>query len=1650
MGRSSVFSLEQIYRKQVVGTWSKIPEVFRYVNSLASTSPAGTDFGYFMGGAVESYNPSANFSDVDRLDFSNDTADMVSKAFLTIGKGYMRGFSSLTHGYTAGGYAPSISAVVSTIDRIDYADDTAAQTAKGPLETALSGNIVGFHNTDYGYSVGGYNPSISAIVSLNQRLEFANDTTTTAPKGNLGTAKSYGAGSGNQSYGYYSGGGTPSRVSTVERLDYSSDTSTLAPKGPLSRVVNEHDAAGNADYGYHAGGWDPSSPYSNVTDRIDYASDTSTALVKAILAYPGKHGPTTTGNADYGYWTGGYGNTTNSYRLDYSSDTTQMSIKGKRTRFSQNGAGVSSRANAMPLTSSTAIVPATRIETGTLPVGIDFGYFGGGHPGPTSTVDRIDFSNDTETASTKGPLSLARRVLAGTGNVSFGYFGGGYGASQVSTIDRIDYSNDTPTLGVRGLLSSAKGGTAAAGNPAFGYFSGGKDTAITTVDRIDYSNDTATAAVKGSLNIPRSYHAAAGNLNYGYHGGGRDYSNPSPSAVSLVDRIDYSNDTPTASPKGPLSLARLSFGATGNASYGYWGGGQDGNYFSTVDRIDYSNDTPTASPKGPLSSNRRGTAATGNTSYGYFAGGTFGPVSTIDRVDYSNDTATAAVKGPLSSGRYLASGTGPRINGLTKSVTVDKGADGYQTGGSIGPAFGYFASARPAGPSVFYTMIDRVDYSNDTPNMVQKGSMITTKYDYGSVASLSHGYMAAGFRVNGTDPNTELSSVERSDFSNDTATTVAKGPLTRAATGMKGAGNTSYGWMMGEYIVKSTVDRIDYSNDTATALVRGNLGMNQAAHGAAGNANYGYNAGGFGGPSTTRMSNVNRFDYSNDTANGVEKGPLTYATYDNAGVGNADFGYFMGGGNPSPYVFYSKVDRVDYSNDTVTASTRGSLGGPSTRGYMGTAGNPGAGYVGGGTPGPTTSRVDKIDYSNDTATATAKGSLTAARYAIGGFSGQDNGMVSPLVYIPRIRWVDSASEGTPITQGPAFGYFGGGSYPSVSNYSSSVDRIDYGNDTAIAAPKGNLSRTTQNHGGASSRTGGYYFGRFPAVSTVDRIDFDNDTATATAKGNLTLARGYTASTGNNDFGYTGGGYTGSPVSTIDRLDYSNDTTNTVEKGPLSVARYGLAATGNQSFGYIVGGLGKSTVDRVDYSSDTGTATPKGPLSAGIRYMTATGNANFGYVSRGYSPSFATFIYRIDYSNDTATTSVRGPLAAGASYRGATSSSDFGYFSGGQRPGSAVRSEISRIDYSNDTATAALKGNLSIAKNKHAGTSSRSHGLPSPQPTIAAPVQPPFPYPVQLPAPAPGHGYWSGGLNNTSPSNPATSEIGRIDFSNDTATTVLKGNMYIGRANHSVIGNSTYAYTGGGANPSEASPAYLSSIERMTYANDTATSVDKSTFREAFTLAPSPGQGANMAVAVGNQSYGYWGGQSGYVDRLDYSNDTAQAAAKTSQTVTKNGRAALGNLSYGYMCGGWISISTIDRIDYGNDTATMSPKGNLSTALAQTFGIGNSNYGYIITGRSPSLPTYRTSVERVDYANDTDTASPKGPLAGTTYKGAGTGDASYGYVIKGQDNAPSFGYHSTIFRIDYSNDTATAPSVSNFSHPGRSMRGFSGKAYGLPN
>jgi hypothetical protein len=294
-------------------------------------------------------------------------------------------------------------------------------------------------------------------------------------------------------------------------------------------------------------------------------------------------------------------------------------------------------------------------------------WYGGGTFGTGSSVTRITFATDTDTASVRGPLSQGRSRLAAAGNQTDGWFGGGYSPGNFSMVNRITYATDTATASVRGPLSEISQGLAAAGNTTNGWFGGGGagTYTISTVSRITYATDTATASVRGPLSAIRDKLAAVGNTTDGWFGGGQN--NNASNSRSTVNRITYATDTATASVRGPLSSARYGLAAAGNTTDGWFGGGR--NFFSgpyavvgsTVNRITYATDTATASVRGPLSSVRYGMGAAGNTTDGWFGSGyqsSVGAVSTVDRITYATDTATASVRGPLSSARYNLAAAG--------------------------------------------------------------------------------------------------------------------------------------------------------------------------------------------------------------------------------------------------------------------------------------------------------------------------------------------------------------------------------------------------------------------------------------------------------------------------------------------------------------------------------------------------------------------------------------------------------------------------------------------------------------------------------------------------------------------------------------------------------------------------------------------------------------------------------------------------------------------------------------------------------------------------------------------------------------------------------------------------------------------------------
>jgi hypothetical protein len=310
--------------------------------------------------------------------------------------------------------------------------------------------------------------------------------------------------------GYYGGGsisGDPATTSSIQRILFATDTATASIRGSFNNDTTRGSGTGNTTDGWFAGGMIGASTPLSMIQRITYSTDTATASVRGPLAVTARATAAASDGTTYGWFSGGY-----------------------------------------------APAPISAI---------------------TCTVQRITFATDTATASTRGPLSAARRYFAGTGTSTSGWVGGGYGPylappaiyAAYTTVQRITYATDTNTASVRGPLSAGGYGLAAVTDlTTYGWFGGGYSATApynaSTVDRITYATDTATATIRGPLATgTRLFGATTDGTTYGWFGGGRVPG--SPPTISTVQRITYATDTATAGVRGPLASAAYKFaGAT--------------------------------------------------------------------------------------------------------------------------------------------------------------------------------------------------------------------------------------------------------------------------------------------------------------------------------------------------------------------------------------------------------------------------------------------------------------------------------------------------------------------------------------------------------------------------------------------------------------------------------------------------------------------------------------------------------------------------------------------------------------------------------------------------------------------------------------------------------------------------------------------------------------------------------------------------------------------------------------------------------------------------------------------------------------------------------------------------------------------------------
>jgi hypothetical protein len=290
---------------------------------------------------------------------------------------------------------------------------------------------------------------------------------------------------------------------------------------------------------------------------------------------------------------------------------------------------------------------------------------------------------------------------------------------------------------------------------------------------------------------------------------------------------------------------------------GYIGGGETSSGTpTTVNKWAFPADTRTTLGTGLSGSSPFGMGFANSGVAGYFSVGG----SSIDKFAFPSDSRTTL-------------GSGLSINRSSLAGFANSAVAGYALGGSI-----WTGSS-----TLRYTTVDKWAFPADTRTTLSPGLATATDSQTGMA-----NFGVAGYSAGGND-GSRISSVRKFAFPSDTQSNLATG-LSNAVSEPAGMANQSVAGYVsgGGFPIIGTVDKFAFPSDTKSTL---GTGLSQVRRGHAGFANSGI-AGYFGGGNDdstgTRLSSVDKFDFTNDSrstlASGLSVATIWVSGFSNEGV----------------------------------------------------------------------------------------------------------------------------------------------------------------------------------------------------------------------------------------------------------------------------------------------------------------------------------------------------------------------------------------------------------------------------------------------------------------------------------------------------------------------------------------------------------------------------------------------------------------------------------------------------------------------------------------------------------------------------------------------------------------------------------------------
>jgi len=887
----------------------------------------------------------------------------------------------------------------------------------------------------------------------------------------------------------------------------------------------------------------------------------------------------------------------------------------------------------------------------------NIGYWVGGGPSPSSksAVDKMNYSSNTTARVPGADISTPKNdnTCAGTSTEGFSFYGFN-GSSYFSSIEKIEYATDTAERAPGNLPNPERSSACAIGSPTKAYVTGGYYPSGPIDGTSTYVYATGSASTMPGVGSYFSL-SGSGNTTHGYVGGG-------PNPNSFMFKFTYASNSEAQLPGSPLSTpgGRKKPLSAASSTGSYFTGGNPGP-MTTTDKLTFATDACARIPGANALSGIAYMQGTGNSNSAYMLN--FNAV-TFQNLSYSTDTYSN-----LPSGANLSVNRGTSFGCVSGQGNNQPEADVSNTrwfdSAAASPNFGYSATGRGSsnwapGPAMEFTY--KVDYGTDTSS-----NSPSAKVGYGLEQSFGAGNKTTAYKMGGRSNDEPADGSERGEkivYATDTRASAPNYGNRRYGSFMVTNGTTNLigtaGRGQSSNQLQSNCYKMTYSSESWSPIPA-NPGTNttsskRKAGATLATSTHGYFAGGGNGQPSV-YSNVDKFNFSNDTQARVPGANLTNSMDGNRGFSRGDAGYSMGGlTGGGDYI--SNIDKITFSTDT-TAAFPSNLPDP-VQGNQ-TMSSDSAGYATGGQgPSPSgwdRSTVSKMSFS--TGTFSASGNLpTYQHHGIGMSAGSDN---LPFAAPP------ASTPGTPettTTLNPALNVnavFAAGAGPSSSTNQRS--KFTFSNETMASMPA--FADSINTFGGASSTTRGYLSGGFSNTSEGGTENkrwynqYSNDTSALLPSRTSQNAGGMYSMNDETKLYSGGGGWSGGQYNTAESMPFATES-NTAEPGmTLTSPKKYASGIGNKTIGFVCGGNegnnNRTTIDKVVYSTGTMSTSPSNLTLSGASPYHATmavGNTTTGFIFQS-SPTnklvFATETVSSAPQNNTASTWGNGTSSVTTGY-----------------------------------------------------------------------------------------------------------------------------------------------------------------------------------------------------------------------------------------------------------------------------------------------------------------------------------------------------------------------------------------------------------------